>query len=394
MSDLSGQFRITQSLEHGEEPTTAFFFARVLAAEFAELRQEAWPTSERSLDRLGPVLFHSAGQGTESVVVDREGALVVAGLQGGYVHVRVAAPDAATATSVLEGLRELFPAPEPIARHDVPVAFWTYTPNGPMPSLRPIAVPEWDEIRGNYASETRARLDAIMRGFKPAHGGQLILWHGLAGTGKTYALRALAWEWREWCQLHYVVDPDTFFGERADYLMGVLMQPPEMTMGVHLMGGGWTSYGPRAIFHQLESVDEDDEGDGDPVGGSKHWRLLVLEDTGELLTPDAKTIIGQGLSRFLNVVDGLIGQGLRVLVLVTTNEEIRALHPAVSRPGRCAANIDFTALPAEEAAAWLVEHGIDAEPDGGARILASLYAELEGFDPAKPQASVGFGAEG
>ena len=45
------------------------------------------------------------------------------------------------------------------------------------------------------------------------------------------------------------------------------------------------------------------------VEGSEAWRLLVLEDTGELLTPDAKTVIGQGLSRFLNVVDGLIGQG-------------------------------------------------------------------------------------
>src|SRR5205085_5958444 len=125
MSDLSAHFRITQSLDHGEEPTTAFFFARVLAAEFTELRQEAWPTSERSLDRLGPGLLHSAGQGTESVVVDRDGGLVVGGLNGGYFHVRLATPDAATATSVLEGLRELFPAPEPIARHDVPVAFWT-----------------------------------------------------------------------------------------------------------------------------------------------------------------------------------------------------------------------------------------------------------------------------
>ena len=41
------------------------------------------------------------------------------------------------------------------------------------------------------------------------------------------------------------------------------------------------------------------------------------EDTGELLSADARERSGQGLSRFLNVVDGLIGQGLRVLVLVT-----------------------------------------------------------------------------
>ena len=107
------------------------------------------------------------------------------------------------------------------------------------------------------------------------------------------------------------------------------------------------------------------------------------------MTPDAKTIIGQGLSRFLNVVDGLIGQGLRVLVLVTTNEELRALHPAVSRPGRCAANVDFGALLPDEASAWLGRHGI---PDGRreSRTIASLYAELEGFAPDDTPPPVGF----
>ena len=79
----------------------------------------------------------------------------------------------------------------------------------------------------------------------------------------------------------------------------------------------------------------------------------ILEDTGELLAADAKERTGQGLSRLLNVVDGLIGQGLRVLVLVTTNETLRSLHPAVSRPGRCASQIEFAAFTADEAAEWL-----------------------------------------
>ena len=118
-------------------------------------------------------------------------------------------------------------------------------------------------------------------------------------------------------------------------------------------------------------------GPGDDEDGKKAWRLLVLEDTGELLTPDAKSIIGQGLSRFLNVVDGLIGQGLRVLVLVTTNEPIKALHPAVARPGRCAANIEFEPLTAAEAAAWFQQHG-SSETPGEPLPLAELYARLEG----------------
>jgi hypothetical protein len=112
----------------------------------------------------------------------------------------------------------------------------------------------------------------------------------------------------------------------------------------------------------------------------------VLEDTGELLQPDAKAVIGQGLSRFLNVVDGLIGQGLRVLVLVTTNEEIRKLHPAVARPGRSAANVRFDPHTAEEATAWLAAHGA-AETSSPASI-AELYARLEGRDA--PKQSIGF----
>jgi hypothetical protein len=273
--------------------------------------------------------------------------------------------------------------------------FWTYSAHGPMPSMRKISVPEWSEIRENYTRTTQQGLDRIMRDFRPAHGGQLILWHGEVGTGKTFALRALAWEWREWCQIHYIVDPDTFFGEHADYLMTVLMQSGGLGAHVGMMMASHPGMG-GTVF-SLGDVDEDDgsfsavvDEDEELPGRRRppHWRLLVLEDTGELLRPDAKSIIGQGLSRFLNVVDGLIGQGLRVLVLVTTNEEVGTLHPAVSRPGRAAANIEFQPLTSDEAIAWLAARGVD---DGRPpRHLASLYARLEGRDPADNRV-VGFG---
>jgi hypothetical protein len=129
-------------------------------------------------------------------------------------------------------------------------------------------------------------------------------------------------------------------------------------------------------------------GDEDEEPGLKAWRVLVLEDTGELLTPDAKMVIGQGLSRFLNVVDGLIGQGLRVLVLVTTNEPIKKLHPAVARPGRCAANVEFTALAGDEAVAWLAGRGVSNGKRSSAT-LAELFATAEGRDPSDTQL-VGF----
>jgi len=49
---------------------------------------------------------------------------------------------------------------------------------------------------------------------------------GQPGTRKTYALRALARAWRDWCDFHVVVDPDIFFGEDSSYLMDILFLEP------------------------------------------------------------------------------------------------------------------------------------------------------------------------
>jgi hypothetical protein len=363
---------LSQDVELEGSPAN-LFLKRALERGLGTVRSEDWSTSSTSLEPAGDPDLHVSGHQREQALLEHDGALLHLGLFSGHLYVSAAAAERTTIDRVFGWLRERFPAPDPSSTHEVNVTFWTYGPHGPQPTWRSISVPGWEEIRDNYAAATRAKLETLMSGFQPARGGQLLLWHGRAGTGKTFGLRALAWEWRDWCEFHYIVDPDSFFGQHADYLMNVLLQPTFHDFEDAPM---FPPTGSGGFVVRLRDQAREDDGD---ESISKGWKLLMLEDTGELLTADARAVIGQGLSRFLNVVDGLIGQGLRVLVLVTTNEEIRRLHPAVARPGRCAANVDFLPLSAEEAGSWLERHGVE-QPVDGAATLASLYALAEGLD--------------
>jgi hypothetical protein len=111
-----------------------------------------------------------------------------------------------------------------------------------------------------------------------------------------------------------------------------------------------------------------------------------------MLARDAKVREGQGLSRLLNVGEGLIGQGLRVLTLISTDEKLESLNEAVARPGRTAVEVEFTALTAEECMAWLARHD---QADAGVShpmTLAELYAIKNGarLTAQKPRVPLGF----
>ena len=74
----------------------------------------------------------------------------------------------------------------------------------------------------------------------------------------------------------------------------------------------------------------------------------MIEGADELLREDAKSRVSQALSRLLNLGDGILGQGIAVIVLITTNEPIQLLHPALLGPGRCLAEIEFRKFTAAE----------------------------------------------
>ena len=283
------------------------------------------------LHRYGQVeLSWRASAGEDAVVSLPGGELaLLIGWRGGceiVVAARDHAPARRASNRLARALRQRAPRADELV-----VRFWSVDRNGGR--RRRLDAPAWREIALNYPSSVRRSLAALLRARGPGR-GTVLLWHGAPGTGKTHALRALARSWRDWCALHYVTDPEQFLAG-TDYLMRVATAQHE---------------------------------DGKPA-----WRLIVLEDAGELMSASARADVGQGLSRILNLADGLLGQGQRCLLLVTTNEPVGRLHPALRRPGRCWAEIEFTPFNGREAATWLRRRGASRRAPGGAT-LAELFA--------------------
>ena len=83
------------------------------------------------------------------------------------------------------------------------------------------------------------------------------------------------------------------------------------------------------------------------------WRLLVVEDADKFLRADARLRDNPALDRLLNLTDGILGQGQRLLVLLTTNSQLTSLHPAIVRPGRCLAVTEFRLFSIAGAKTWL-----------------------------------------
>jgi hypothetical protein len=339
------------------------FMDRVLENPALHIRTAHWPTDippEALTALVGPERLVECGKQWYGWS-ERDQVILFLTVGYGEAKAWVASSDVRALDHEIARLRALLPERSPEATRQVAIRFWTWAGERTTSYRRRLDAYQWETIRDNYVGGTQAALDYVMREFRPDGSGQLLLWDGPPGTGKTSALRALIWQWRSWCAAEYIVDPDVLFGAQPSYLVSVLLRD-----------------------HDERPSSNDGE---EP---ENLWRLLILEDSGEFLTMDAKERTGQALSRFLNVVDGLIGQGLRILVLVTSNEELGKLHPAVSRPGRCVNKIRFQPFPTMEANAWLARHGDTRSIGYDSRTLAELYALLHGEQEVEKRPTVGF----
>ena len=223
-----------------------------------------------------------------------------------------------------------------------------------------VRCPEWSAIRDNYPEATRAAVEAQVKLPDPGKNGQLIIWHGPTGTGKTWALRATMRAWRERFLPTVLTDPEKFakdpeyyFDLASDSRDDALDDPDLPGEFVHALGGA--------------------------PGGKQppRRRLFILEDSAALLVRAGESG-SDVLGRLLNMTDGLLGQGREDLFLVTFNEDVERIDPAFLRPGRCIAHVRFPLHTREAAAAWLKARGHEAGDLEDGTSLADLYAKASG----------------
>src|SRR5205807_5255147 len=90
---------------------------------------------------------------------------------------------------------------------------------------------------------------------------RLILWHGPTGTGKSTAIRALMRAWGSWADFDYIIDADRFFNNPG-YVAQVALEPSPLSQG-----------------KKQGSI----------------WRIVVVEDADQFLSPEAHPPNGLGL---------------------------------------------------------------------------------------------------
>lgn len=224
---------------------------------------------------------------------------------------------------------------------DFPLMFMSAGPQGLQYTNMQSPSYNWDDISGNYIDGEREKIDRLMdfdiTQLSESASGRLVVLHGPPGTGKTHVISALMTRWRNDVAGYYCLDPSMLL-EHPNHIVEFLMHKNERYGNVR-----------------------------------PPWKCIVLEDSDRYLKQGDGTTTG--LSNLFNLCDGLIGRTSKVLVLVTTNVDVRSWNKAVTRPGRCLADIRFEKFNRTDSNAWLESHGVNVRVDEE-KTLAELYEIL------------------
>lgn len=233
----------------------------------------------------------------------------------------------------------------------VKVHFWYQGGTRVKRYTRRIEGQVWDDIKENYTPAIQDGFEKLVAMDRPDRKGRIVFWHGEPGVGKTWAIRALLLAWKNKASLGVITDPAAFFASMS-YMNDVLLDDDDE-------GYRQSSVG--------EDVDED------------KFKVFILEDAADLLIDGCRE--QNGFARFLNITDGLIGQGLKCLFLITANEELGRIDPAVVRAGRCLQRMEFMKLGVDQSNEWLKKKGVDETVEEDA-VLADLYRmSADGSEP-------------
>lgn len=251
------------------------------------------------------------------------------------VHTQACASDPAALHRALQAVDKALRPHRYVAPPErAQIRAWWLGANGPVSSRDYIEAPSFEASRSNYPPPVASALDQMLQSLR--EGLQRIhVWHGPPGTGKTSAVRTIAQDFSDVLEVHVVMDPEQLLKGGVAYMMQIIS-------------------GCKQTDKQY---------------------LLVLEDAGQMVTEQAGQQHGEALSRLLNLTDGILGQNAKISVLITTNEDIGKLHPALLRAGRCGSQIDFCAFTREQAAVWCQAQGFDESLlKDGETSLAQLYS--------------------
>lgn len=199
--------------------------------------------------------------------------------------------------------------------------------------------PNWEEQRINYPASVQTQIQELLQDPLGTERGRIILLHGITGGGKTWFLRTLFREWRDTYLPLIIQDVEEFMSSELYFI---------------------------SLMQEVAQLTED----------CKVHPLIVLEDAGQGLIRKGDYGVVP-IQRLLNRSDGLCSGDKGTTFVITFNEDMGSIDPAVVREGRCRAKINFTALSCEEAQAWM-QH--KERPDLAAQITSSkMISELYGM---------------